>query len=393
MRKCLNVKLFLILIGVLMASLAMSQSVAVAESIKIASFGSYSGPISKYGDAQTQGIELAIEDIEKAGGLLGKKIELVIADSTDKPAEAARILQRLVEKEKVNFVIGPISSAAAASVSDVVDPAKVVTVITVAGHMINVEEKCSRYIFKLSNDMEVFGKPFGEWVVKNLGKRIYVLSLDYAAGHQWSEFFREGVKKAGGEIIEIAYAPLRTPDFAPYFGKIRNANPEVLASFFAGADGINFVKQLDSFGLKEKLKVAAAGVLTTSDVLPAQGKSAEGIYTWFDSADAYESPEFKEFAKRVKDKYGVEIWFPHFRAYTAAKALLEAIKRAGSLDPDRVAAEIEAKPVSTPIGVISFYPGNHQAIMDYYVRQVREGKNVILETVKGLRGTDKCTKF
>jgi branched-chain amino acid transport system substrate-binding protein len=382
-------------VGLLALGLVLPFSVAKAESdtIKIGSFASYSGVFSKYGTAQTQGIELAIEDIEKSGGLLGKKIELITADHGMKPADASRRLRRLVERDKVNFVIGPISSGVASVITDIVEPAKVITVITVAGHMVNVEKKCSKYVFKVSNDMEVFGKPFGTWVAKNLGKKIYILGMDYAAGHQWCQNFEIGAKEAGAQILGHEYAPMKTADFAPFFGKIKAAKPDVLAGFFAGPPSINFVKQADAFGLKDEMKLAYTGVLTTVDALRAQGPAAEGIYTWFDFVEGAENPEYKAFAERITVKYNVEPWFAHFRAYIATKSALEATRRAGSLNPDKIAEEMVAKPIDTPLGDIYFNPGNHQAIMTYYVRQVKDGKNIVIDKRENIRGTDRCEKF
>jgi len=385
----------LLIVTFLAFGLVFLNPVAKAESdtIKIGSFGAYSGFLSKYGDAQTQGIELAIEDIEKSGGLLGKKIELIKADHGMKPADASRRLRRLVEKDQVNFVIGPQSSGVASVITDIVEPAKVITNITVAGHMVNVEKKCSKYVFKVSNDMEVFGKPFGEWVAKNLGKKIYILGQDYAAGHQWCENFKAGVLKAGGQIVGHEYAPIKTADFAPFFGKIKASQPDVLAGFFAGPPAINFVKQADAFGLKADMKFAYAGVVTTIDNIRAQGKSAEGIYTWFDFVEGSTDPKYQAFAKRVQDKYKIEAWFAQFRAYIATKSILEAVKRANSLDPDKIVAEMEGKPIDTPLGDIYFNPGNHQVIMNYYVRKVKGGQNIVIDKVKDLRGTDRCEKF
>ncbi len=163
------------------------------------------------------------------------------------PQEALLKARKLVEQDRVDVLTGIVSSANALAVRDLLDSAKVPTLITNAGADDITGAKRSPYIVRVSFSSWQQGAPTGKWAVAQGFKKVVALAPDYAAGYEQLAGFVDTFTQAGGTITDKIFPPLGNSDYAPFLGKIRPSNPDAVWGFFAGADQIKFVQQYSQF--------------------------------------------------------------------------------------------------------------------------------------------------
>jgi branched-chain amino acid transport system substrate-binding protein len=305
-------------------------------------------------------------------------------------------VRKLLQSDKVDFVVGPVSSAVAAAIRDFVHQSRVPLLIANAGDDSLSRERCSPYIFRTSFSNWQCGWAFGAYAAKNVGKTAFVSGADYAAGRQITGGFKEAFTAAGGKVVGEAFAPLGTTDYGSYLAQIKSAAPEMSFSFFAGSDAVNFVRQYADYGLKRTIKLAGSGFLVSDDVLPAQGDAALGALSTLHYTNVLETPENRQFVERYRkltakpaNVYGVQ-------GHDTARVIIEALGTTGgkSDDPDALVRAIRDVTFQSPRGRFRFDPATHNVVQDFYILETRKTAaglvNVPLETVKDVRDPGGC---
>jgi branched-chain amino acid transport system substrate-binding protein len=326
------------------------------------------------------GMRHALKEYEQKGW----RFEVIVEDDRGDPTTGLRAAQKLIERDRVHFMLGPIVSSVALAVRDICDQSKTILSTSSAVARELTGSRCSRYIWRSTPTSYMYGLGYGPWLAQHLGKRAYVLTLDYTAGIEVAEAIMDGFRRHGGEIVGYAKAPLATTDFAPYMGPLLESRADFVTGFIAGRNAIDALKAFHQFGIKDRMAVAMGVAFTSNDIIDAQGPEAtEGVYEYVEFSESLDTPEYRAWAQLHHQ------WFPevkriaHFNAhgYTAAKSVLLGIERAGSLDPDRIAAAMEGLTWQAPHGPIAFGP-NHQATINMYVTQVRDMKHIVLDTIE-----------
>jgi branched-chain amino acid transport system substrate-binding protein len=345
--------------------------------VKVGILVPQSGVFASTGNWNLPGMKLAMREFEDKGW----RFEPIVEDEKIEPAPNIRALQKLVERDHVDCVLGPVSSAVLPALRDPVDQAKIVMSTVQAATRDITGSRCSRYIFRTTptNYMQSIG--FGPWVYKNLGKRAYVITADYTAGHEIADGMVEGFTREGGEVIAYVKVPLATTDFAPFMGPILDARPDLVMGFFAAKNAVDIVKAFYQFGVKDRFKLAFHGSLTSNDLIETQGQAeTEGIYEYLNFSESLDTPEFQEWARRLQAMFPEIVRIPLFcmHGYTATKAVLLGIEQARSLKSDDIAAAMEQVEFVGPAGPIAFGP-SHQATLNFYITQVRSLQHIVLD--------------
>ncbi len=356
--------------------------------LKVAVVGPQSGVYASTGASAMAGVRLALKEWEDKGW----RFELVTEDSKADPTTALRLVQKYIERDQVNFIVGPLSSGVLPALRDPVDQAKVIMSTYQAATRDVTGSRCSRYIFRTTPTNYMQGYGFGPWIAKNIGKRGYVLTADYAAGTEIADAIAEGFTKEGGEIVAYAKAPLSTTDFAPYMAPILDSRADFVTGFFAGKNGIDVVKAFHQFGVKDRMKVAYSGYLTSNDVIDAEGQAeTEGIYEYLNFSESLETPEYTSWAAKLTQQSPeitrVPVYCVH--GYTATKAVLLGIEQARSLKSEDIADAMEKVEFQGPMGPIKFGP-SHQAPLDFYITQVQNMRHIVLDKVPNQRDPEEA---
>lgn len=368
--------------GIGLVGLAASSrfSFAIAqreEPIRIGVVLSYSGPYARLGQEITKGMELYLEKVNYQAG--GRRIQLLKEDEEADPAVAVRKVRKLVEQDRVHLLTGIILSSSAYAIRDYIHDRQIPLVVANAAANGITRERRSPYIFRTSISAWQQHYPMGPWVAKNVGKRVFLLALDYAFGKEATAAFKEGFLAAGGEVVGELYSPLGSTDYSAVISRIAAARPEAVHAVLSGSDAVIFMRQFVQFGLNRTIQLAVSGEVTDENVLEAIGDAAIGaksadhwVYTLNNTAN-------KEFIQAYRQKYG---GIPnHFavRGYDAMQFIVDAINSVqGDLsNKNRLINAFKNAKIISPRGFVQIDPETNNATQHVYAREVARVNGIL----------------
>jgi branched-chain amino acid transport system substrate-binding protein len=335
------------------------------DKIKLGVIVTLSGPAAALGQQVRDGFALAVKDL--GGKMGGREVEVVVADDELKPDAAVTKVKGLLERDKVDFVVGPIFSNVLQAIHRPVTESKTFLISPNAGPSTYAGKDCSPFFYVTSyqNDQvhEILGK-----VAQDRGyKRMYLMVPNYQAGKDSVAGFRLDYK---GEIVEESYMPLNTLDFQPELSKISSQKPDALFTFMPGGLGVNLVKQYRQAGLADSIPVLSAFTVDES-TLPAQQDAAVGMFGGANWAPNLDNPQNKKFVASYEAAYNVVPGTYAFQAYDAALLIDSAVKAVkGDLsNKDAVAAALRKADFTSLRGAFKFNT-NGYPIQDFYLTKV-----------------------
>ncbi|PIE72649.1 MAG: ABC transporter substrate-binding protein [Deltaproteobacteria bacterium] len=342
-----------------------------AKNVKIGCVYIMSGPFSAYGQFAKQGAELAVDEINAAGGINGHQVEVVFEDSTGKPDVAIRALRKLVFQEKVDFLAGLDSSGVAKTVTPSIPQLKTPLIITHAATPDVTGSVCNRYVFRISLNLPQNVKAAALLAAESGAKTWTTIGPDYAFGHQSWEYFEKYLKELKPDASflpkdQVAFPPFKTTDFNPYINKILKSGADGVLVSLWGGNLIDFIRQADEMGFFDGKRQVLATLGAATEVLSALGdKMPEGLWVgtryWFLANPAKKNTDF---VKAYKDRFGDYPSYNAHGAYSAIYAYKAAAEKAGSLDKDKVIEALEGLTVDLPIGPVTIRPEDHQGLTD-----------------------------
>jgi branched-chain amino acid transport system substrate-binding protein len=351
--------------------LAFASSGFAAETIKLGGMLPLSGRAADLGITCKQGAELAVKEINAKGGVLGKKLELLMTDSKAKVPDLVNISNRYIQKDHVNFLFGVVSSAGALAVSAVANQNKVIFMDTVGSTDTLTKEKWNRYAFRSGtcNSQEANSLALYAAQNKKLVK-FYNIGPDYEYGRTMWALFKTKMAQVNpkAQFIGEQWPKLFQADYTPYINAILAAKPDAVYCSLWGGDLVAFIKQAKPYGLFKKMKwIIATGADIT--VTKALGKDMPtGLivdqryyFYWPDT------PTNKAFVKAYKAAYGdyPSAWAEE--GYDGVYFLADAIKKAGSLDTDKVINALAGLTIEAPRGKATLRKQDHQLSCDFMV--------------------------
>lgn len=350
----------------------LTPTVRAAEKpIKIGFIHTMSGPISMYGISSSAGAQIAVDEINAGGGVLGRKLELIVRDDKLSPETGLREAKDLVLKNEVDFLTGTISSAVALAISDYASKAKKLYFINIAQSTQLTEEKFHPYIFRFTtNATPYFGYAPAIALAQTFkSKKIISLGWDYEAGKnalkQFKEKYLELVPDA--KIIDELWAPIGSTDFTAQITKIANSGADCiyLAAIYGGGE-LAFTKQAQAFGLYEKMKMVqpSAGDIESWSNWKQGDPNPKGALTtcrypfW-----ALKGEKNAAFAKKVREM--TKLWpsYGSLNGYITIYAIKDAVTKAGSTDTEKVIKALEGMTLKTFVGDVTMRAYDHQAMM------------------------------
>jgi branched-chain amino acid transport system substrate-binding protein len=362
--------------GLLISIFFLTGSSALAAEkppIKVGLLLPYTGTMPLQAKGINDAVELYFDEIGKKAG--GRAIQLFKEDDETNPTVGLTKVRRLVEDHKVNFIVGPVSSAVALAIHDYVRKQRVILINPCAfTRDLTSPEKASENIFRTVETTDQGNYPIGKWMVKNTPHRNMVITgSDYAAGRHSMDAFKAGFEEAGGKVIKEIYPKLGTMDFAP---------------FLTAMEVKGFVQQYEEFGLKKRLPLFGYNVIADDPYLASIGDAALGVITGSIYPINLDTPKNNAFIKAYRGKYGELPSRYSEMGYVSANligAVAEALK--GEIeDISRVAKELKrvSNQIEAPSGPLAFDQYN-QRIVNMYVLKVekRDGKlvNVVIDRI------------
>ncbi len=322
------------LVGIGMPAIVKAQ----ADVIRIGHLTPVTGFLGPLGEFAQMGVRLSAEEINAAGGVLGRPVELVIEDSVN-PQTASAKAERLIERDQVAMIIGEISSASALAIGQVANRTKTVFINTGANSDALRGASCNPFMFHIEAANSMMVLAVGNYLKsENMikGKKWYSLTADYAFGHDLFRVAKKFVTENGGEFVGEELVPTDATDFSPYLLKIRQARPDVVASNLAGNQITNFIKQYAEYGLQ--FPITGFGFDTA--VAWGAGKgNFSGIWPliWHHLVD---SPSSKKYVEAFTKRYGKPPENQSWGDYNSLKIVAQSFAELKSTDPQKLAEHL-----------------------------------------------------
>jgi urea transport system substrate-binding protein len=339
-----------------------------SEPIRIGAPVDLSGVFAVYGEQQKQAAELAVKEINEAGGINGRQVEVVFADAQSDVQPAVEQVKSLLEQDKVDAIIGIVSSAARDAVIPTVARAGKVFLYPTTyegGVAEKFSGKGAKYVFTTGPVSEQYISPFMPWLVENYGPNVYILAMDYIYGTGSAAAAKAALADAGGNVVGEELVPLGTTDFSAILNRVEQKNPDVIYAVIAGEDLVFLMKQFKEFGLDKKGITFAT---TELDESYFEGLGAEIVADTPISLPYFvvmDNEENQRWLGAMRGAYG-EDYVPGLAAesmYYSFKLFAAAANEAGTLETDALIAALEEVSIDTPQGPVSIRKEDHQAIM------------------------------
>src|ERR1700692_3535442 len=345
-------------------SVATGQAIA-QEKLKIGVIVTLSGPAAALGQQVRDGFALAIKDL---GGKMGSRdVEVVVADDELKPGAAVTKVKGLLERDKVDFVVGPIFSNILQAIHKPVTDSKTFLISPNAGPSSYAGKNRSPFFYVTAYQTHQVHEILGKVAQDRGYKRVYIMVPNYQAGRDSAAGFKLDYK---GEIVEESYVPLGTLDFQVELSKIASIKPDAVFTFMPGGMGVSLVKQYKQAGLADQIPVLSAFTVDES-TLPAQQDGAIGMFGGADWAPNLDNPQSKKFVASYEAAYNGVPGTYAMQAYDAALLIDSAVKAVkGDLgNKDAVAAALKKADFTSLRGGFKFN-NNGYPIQDFYLTKV-----------------------
>ncbi|RJF95121.1 ABC transporter substrate-binding protein [Noviherbaspirillum saxi] len=363
--------------ALLLASAGMTflfspQVIAQEDTIRVGLILEKSGPFASYGKQMENGIQ----SFMKINGdkVAGKKVELIIRDSTGPvPEVAKRLAQELVTNHKVHFLAGFGFTPNALAAAPVATASKTpMIVMNAAASTISTR---SPYIARVSFTTPQVSMPMGDWAAKNAIKNVVTVVSEYGPGIDAETYFKKGFETAGGKVSGVIRVPLSARDFSPYLQKVKDAKPDAVFVFLAaGEPMISFMKAYGERGLKQSgIRVLSTEGWADDRELSLIGESAMSAVTTGFYSMTHDSAKNKEFVSTYLDidKSGMVPDFMAVSAYDGMAAIYAvASKLSGMIDGDRAMAVLKGLQIDSPRGPLTIDAETRDPVQTVYVRKV-----------------------
>jgi branched-chain amino acid transport system substrate-binding protein len=366
-----------------------------ADSVKIGFDNTLTGTYAALGKNELDGSALAVDQINAKGGILGRKVELVVEDSTSGDAgTAVQKARKLIDRDHVDFLLGNVNSALALAMAQVSNEKRILHIVP-GGHTDAVTgSSCHWNVFRVCNMTRMEASAVASALIKDLGKRFYYITPDYAYGHTLEAGLIKASAALGGVRVGGDLTPLGTTDFSPYLIKAQAANPDVILFLLAGDDMVNALKQAVQFGLERKLHLAGAQQeMEALWGLPPEARIGTWMMEWYWKQPGV--PHVAEFVETIKKRTGkpptARTWFGFVSVWTCALAAagaksLDAMAMAKALQGFELPAEIALSPNKA-----YYRAGQNQLIATLFVGQAQasgEGPDDLFHVTRVVDGTD-----
>jgi len=341
--------------------------------IKIGFTCDASGQYGDSGQDDLRGARMAIDEFNAKGGVLGRKIEWITADTETNPATGSRVAERFITREECGFLVGAVHSGVANAITQVAAKYGTIYLNTNSSAPSEAGENCNRVKFVWDGNGSNFSKATVRTAINSVGKNWLLLTNDYVWGHSTSNATKSMVEANGGKIIDNLLVPQNTRDFTAYLLKIQQAKPDVVATAVGGDD----IKALRAQVAQLKLDGKPAWINNQQDWPDVWGAGADSLFgvfgtTWYHKLPL---PGVAEFVKKWQAaNANGPIPVPgnvSYNGYMATRELLRAIERAGSTNNIKVIKELEGLKVSAADRMQHFDaymdPNTHQLQQTIYL--------------------------
>jgi branched-chain amino acid transport system substrate-binding protein len=365
--------------GGAVASLRFAPVIAQAAPFRIGLMTVKTGPLAQGGIQMEQGIAAFLK--EKGNTLAGRRIEFISADTGGSPAGAKTKALELIERDKVNVILGPLAAFELIAIADYVRE-KATPVVVLAGAEDMTQRKANSYIIRPSCTSAQCCHPIADYAVKELKyRRAVTLSDDFAFGHEQVSGFQRVFEEHGGKVVKKLWPPLVTPDYAPYIAQIGNV--DCVFTGLTSSNPVKFLRAYADLGLAGRIPLLAGFTVIDDALLRSLGDEAVGVVSacWYSAG--FDSPSNRRFVAAMQRDYKVLPGGYAASMYIAGQCVEAAIEELDGKPDDRTALAECLHQISladTPRGPVKFdHLGN--AVGDVFIRKCERRNGALVNTI------------
>ena len=354
---------------------------AAAESIKLGSILDTSGIFDAYGKPMDMAMRLAVDDINNAGGLLGRPIEVVAYDTQSDMALYSQYAQQLTREDQVDVVHGGILSASREAIRQILRRSGTL-------YFYNVLYEggvCDRNMFINGVTPAQQVEALVPYAMNKVGARtIYILAADYNYGQITAKWIQKYVGDNGGETVSVDFFPLDVSDFGSTIAKIQSTAPDLVIAPLVGGAHLSFFRQWAAAGMKARIPLASTtlGVGNEHKVLTAE--EGNGIMVAYNYSQELDTPENAEFKRKWAAAYGDDTAIHEIAVsnYQGVLTWAAAVREAGSLDRDAVVTALETGiSIQGPGGMVTVDAKTHHAVLDVHLMEIENQGMTVIDTL------------
>lgn len=377
------------------AAPAIIRPASAAEPIRIGVISPLTGAWTVYGKAHLSGFELAVEEINAAGGVLGRQIEIVVGDSKTEPRIVVEQANRLIRQEKVDLLAGTFSSAERNAAGPVVKGADKILLYPT---WYEGQEKeyfpgvCNPNIFMFGPEPTQQVWPHMEYMTKKYGKKFFMIGSDYAWPRVTNQVTKQKLEELGGEVVGEVYVPFNTPQYESVLRDIRNSGADIIFHSLTGSDTVNFRQQFAAAGMQKDFVIWTVDdeEVVTSGLGP---EVSANTYVSFDYFMTIDTPNNKAFLEKFKAKFGNDALVNTVGVgmYNAAHMAAMAIEKAGEVSTDAIRKNLKGIVFDkAPQGTVTMREIDNQAVAPSYLMKVRDNWTSVNDMFEVVQSIDQA---
>jgi urea transport system substrate-binding protein len=341
-----------------------SGAAAAKGDIPVGSIYDLSGPLGIVGKPKVDATKLAIKDINDHGGVLGRKLKLISYDAQSDNAKYTQYATQLTGQDHVAMLAAGITSASREAIRPIIDRTKTIYFYD----QLYEGGVCDKNLFSTGPVPAQQLQQLVTYAIRHFGKRVYVAAADYNFGHFEATWAKKYVEEAGGQVLRTDFVPLDNTDFGSVLNTLQSQKPDVMISLLVGGNHMAFYRQFAAAGLGKRIKIITPLFGDGQEQIVVGPQASAGIMVAFPYLQELPSPANQRFVDLWHAQYGSD--YPYITNSAVAvwndwHLWAAAVKKAGSLDHDKVVAALESGiSIESPSGTVTMNGGSHHVTQD-----------------------------
>ena len=361
--------------------------IRAAEPIRIGILQPFSGGLEALGEQGYQGAKLAVDEVNDKGGLLNRHVDYVRADDKTDPKTAVERTLELIQRDNVDAIIGPVTSANRDAIMPTIDRLKT-PLLYATDYEGGV---CDRYITCYSAVPEQWVKPLIPYVREHYGDAFFLVGSNYVWPQKMNASIKNVASEVGARTVGEEYVPFGNKDFTSILRKIESSGANVLVNTVVGADAVTLVKQFTAAGLKPKVKIVFFG-FSENYIAGLTEPESDGIVTISNFISSLDKPEAKEFVKKVRDRYGPKTIVSNTTDahYNLMRFYFGGVERAQSTDKEKVTDAMVDQWLLSGNGRVYLRPEDRHVDLNVLISETKDGVLILKKDVGRVDPPNEC---
>ena len=364
----------------LAAPVIMRHAALGADPIKVGGIHDASGGLDIYGKPMIDTLEFAVDELNAGGGLLGRPIQLINYDPQSNIQLYTQFATQAATRDHVAVVHGGITSASREAIRPLLRRYRTL-------YFYNTQYEggvCDRNCFCTGSTPAQNVQKLVPYVLKNWGKKIYVVAADYNYGQITAKWIAKYAREGGGEVVTADFFPLDVTNFGPAITKIQAAKPDVVISALVGGAHVSFYRQWAAAGMKKQIPMGSTTLGVGNEHILLSKEEGDGIVCAFSYFQEVDNPLNKAFLQKFHAKFGPNAPYISelpMRTYIGVNLWAEGVRRAKSIDRMKVIKALESGiSLDTPAGKTTLDPKTNHTTLDVYLAEVQDHGFKVLAT-------------